>query len=40
MPDQESEHRQLTETENRLYLILSLIFEKIMDGEVSYQLVL
>ena len=38
MPDQESEHRQLTETENRLYLILSLIFEKIMDGEVSYQL--
>ena len=38
MPDQESEHRQLTETENRLYLILSLIFEKIMDGEASYQL--
>ena len=30
--------RTLSETENKMYLLLSLIFEKIMDNEESYQL--
>lgn len=34
----ETETRELTETENKIYLLLSLIFEKIMDAEASYEL--
>lgn len=34
----EPESRTLTETENKIYLLLSLIYEKIMDAEVSYQM--
>ena len=30
--------RTLTETENKIYLLLSLIFEKIMDAEASYEM--
>ena len=33
-----SPKKELTETENRFYLVMSLIFEKIMDSEPSYQL--
>ena len=33
----DTEHRALTETENKIYLLLSLIFEKIMDNEASYE---
>ena len=38
MSEPNSEKRTLTETENKLYLVLSLIFEKIMDAEASYEL--
>ncbi len=34
----ESETRTLSETENKIYLVLSLIFEKIMDAEASYEM--
>ena len=32
------EVRTLSETENKIYLVLSLIFEKIMDAEASYEM--
>ena len=32
------EEKELSETEKKIYLILSLIFEKIMDAEPSYEL--
>lgn len=34
----DEENRTLTETEKRIYLLLSLVFEKIMDAEVSYEM--
>ena len=34
----ESEIKSLSETENKIYLVLSLIFEKIMDAEASYEM--
>lgn len=34
----EPETKKLTETENKIYLVLSLVYEKIMDAEVSYEM--
>lgn len=33
----ENQERELTETEAKVYLVLSLIFEKVMDNEESYE---